>query len=314
MADVAVDVPSSSSRPGSAQQQAHHQLPASLSMGATSKIPKGPLGIPLMSSSPSQMDIMAKFESGYRSASPVRMGNGVPSPQSIHRPVNFPLQEFVKRIEGKIRQRSEATRSALDKKPVLRRGKVTATVDAPTSATTERGPSPPISAGISPTPMLGRSSLSRPASRQHQHRASSPSESRSASAMNRSRIASPMSEMTMDLLPPPPLWDHELDGRTAPSSSYATQRRGPRLTAPPASSTSIQQWVDARQSVLSEVAIAISPVTSGKHSAAPRTLANSAIRWRGIRAASALARAFEVARTQEELLSDGNIRLPQRLM
>ncbi|CUG89735.1 Hypothetical protein, putative [Bodo saltans] len=233
-------------------------------MGLASKMPKGPLGVPLMSSSPSQVDIMAKFESGYRSSSPIRNPLDVEDRALPPQPApNRPLSEFVKRIEGKIRQRAEATKKELQKKSTsANRPMVTASIAPGNTNMTEKEGSH-IDRAVSPsfpdhTPLPQRALLSRPTSKQQNYRTSSPVVSRSTSAMmNRSRIATPLSVMSMDLVPPPPLWED--------SSFNGGPVVAPRRAPPPAaSSTSIHQWVDARQAVLSEVATAISPVESKK--------------------------------------------------
>lgn len=329
---AAVDVPSSSSRPGSAQQQPSHHLPASLNMGPAHRSAKGPLGMPLMSSGPSQVDIMSRFEDSsaatvgrlsplrLRSESPPRSS---PTQQQQQQPVR-PLQEFVARIEEKIRRRAQvakdsalvgqAKRQPLAPRratPQLRTATPTADAAAPTSSTMVQVPSDAdIRLNVS----------SRPSSRGVRV----PSRTSSAMQQQRPRAVTPLSVMSMDLMPPPPLWDdvaadmrwrgHHPTGSTVVSHGGRPPTPSHRPPTVTSSTTSIHQWIDSRQSILAGAATAISPVTSSKHSAAPRTLANSAIRWRGIRAASALARAFEVARTPEELLMDGNIRLPQKLM
>lgn len=277
-----VNVPSGQSRPGSGSSRpgsAQHHLPRSISGPSKSK---GPLGVPLVSSGdagcPSDA---AELSSGVEGAHQAEDRCGAPK---------GPLRDFVERVNARIQQRSQQStkKAPLRERPAgfQRRGQSSSRVGQPDGT---------------------------PVSKDHR-----PS-SRLISPYTQSRTSTPLSVMTIDLVPPPPLFDD--DASTGKRESIPPQRRGLRplssahsVPNAAARATTPYEWIDAKRSMLEETAVAISPVLSLKHSAAQRTLADSAIRWRGVRAASALARAFEVARSTEEILQDGRIRLRQKLL
>jgi hypothetical protein len=280
----AVDVPSGSSRPVSAQ---HHRLPSSVQGPVKSK---GPLGAPLVSSG---WDGSEVEEAGGQNIGP----KPTVTPDTRR---TGPLGEFASRIEAKIQQRKLQDQQTQHKgdsssaSPVQRFSHQRAGQPSRSSTREVLGGVQNMRAG------KGRAAATSQ---------SRPSSTGLSDISPYTRGSTPLTVMSMELLPPPPLWD---EGATAIHHGVPAKRHAAH--AKRTTSITAHDWIDEKQHVLAEHATPISPVVSSKHTAIPRTLADAAIRWRGVRAASALARAFEVARTREEILSDGRVRLAQKLM